>query len=340
VGRSLAAAASDDRRGYRARGAVSDDTGCRRVRHAAYRALIAVAFLAETFTVFFDIAYLSYIPSLVSRDELVEANSRLEATASGAQVIGPALGGTLVRILGAPVALLVDAFSYIISATLLWRIRTAEETPERSDGSLTLRREIGQGLRAVWQSPVLRALALSSTVMNLAGFLFLSIYVLYMTRDLGLGADAVGLVFAAGGGGALLGSVAAGPLRSRWGVGRVLLGSQILFGLFGMLVPLAVLIPEAALPLVVAAEFLQWVMVLVFSINAVSLRQSITPDRLLGRVNGTMRFIVWGSRPIGSLLGGYLGGLIGLPMTLVVGAFGMLLAFVPLLVSPIPRLRS
>ena len=302
--------------------------------------LIAVAFLAETFTVFFDIAYLSYIPSLVSRDELVEANSRLEATASGAQVVGPALGGTLVRILGAPVALLVDAFSYIVSATLLWRIRVAEATPERSDASLTLRAEIGQGLRAVWQSPVLRALALSSTVVNLAGFLFLSIYVLYMTRDLGLGAEAVGLVFAAGGAGALLGSVVAGSLRSRWGVGRVLLGSQVLFGLFGMLVPLAVLIPEVALPLVVAAEFLQWVMVLVFSINAVSLRQSITPDRLLGRVNGTMRFIVWGSRPIGSLLGGYLGGLIGLPMTLVVGAFGMLLAFVPLLVSPIPRLRN
>src|SRR5918993_1255419 len=302
--------------------------------------LVAIAFLIETFTVFFDIAYLTYIPSLVSREGLIEANSRLEATDSGAQVIGPALGGTLVRILGAPLALLVDALSYLLSAALIWRIRAHEALPERTGAAMSLRAEIGQGLRAVWQSPVLRALALSSTVMNVAGFLFLSIYVLYMTRDLGLGAEAVGVVFAAGGVGALLGSMSAGPARGRWGVGRVLLGSQILFGVFGMLVPLAVLIPEAALPLVVAAEFLQWVMVLVFSINAVSLRQVITPDRLLGRVNGTMRFIVWGSRPIGSLLGGYLGGLIGLPMTLVVGAFGMLLAFVPLLVSPIPRLRN
>jgi predicted MFS family arabinose efflux permease len=176
--------------------------------------------------------------------------------------------------------------------------------------------------------------------MNVAGFLFLSIYVLYMTRELGLGAEAVGLVFAAGGVGALLGSISAGSARGRWGVGRVLLGSQILFGFFGMLVPLAVLFPDAALPLVVAAEFLQWVMVLVFSVNSVSLRQAITPDRLLGRVNGTMRFIVWGSRPIGSLLGGYLGSRIGLPATLVVGAFGMLIAFVPLLVSPIPQLRQ
>ena len=200
--------------------------------------------------------------------------------------------------------------------------------------------EIRQGLSAVWRSPVLRALALSSTVVNLAGFLFLSIYVLYMTRELALGAEAVGLVFAAGGVGALLGSVIAGPARARWGVGPVLLGAQALFGLFGMLVPLAVLFPGQALPFVVGAEFLQWVMVLVFSVNAVSLRQAITPDRLLGRVNGTMRFIVWGARPVGSLLGGYLGTRTGLPLTLVVGACGMLVAFVPLLASPIPRLRS
>ncbi len=302
--------------------------------------LVAVAFLVETFTVFFDIAYLTYIASLIAREDLVEANRRPEATASGAQVIGPALGGTLVRVLGAPLALLVDALSYLVSAALIWRVRAHEARPERIGEATSLRAEIGQGLRAVWQSPVLRALALSSTVMNVAGFLFLSIYVLYMTRDLGLGAGAVGLVFAAGGVGALLGSVSAGPARDRWGVGRVLLGSQILFGLFGMLVPLAVLFPDAALPLVVAAEFLQWVMVLVFSINSVSLRQAVTPDRLLGRVNGTMRFIVWGSRPIGSLLGGYLGSRIGLPATLVVGALGMLVAFVPLLTSPIPRMKQ
>jgi predicted MFS family arabinose efflux permease len=257
-----------------------------------------------------------------------------------AQVIGPALGGTLVRLLGAPVALLVDTLSHLVSATLIWCIRAHEARPKRAAAAMSLRAEIGQGLRAVWQSAVLRALALSSTIMNVAGFLFLSIYVLYMTRDLGLGAEAVGLVFAAGGVGALLGGISAGPARGRWGVGRVLLGSQILFGLFGMLVPLAVLFPAAALPLVVAAEFLQWVMVLVFSVNSVSLRQAITPDRLLGRVNGTMRFIVWGSRPIGSLLGGYLGTRIGLPATLVVGACGMLIAFVPLLASPIPRLRG
>lgn len=302
--------------------------------------LMVVAFLAETLTVFFDVAYLSYLPSLVARDGLVAANSRLEATASAAQVVGPALGGVLVRLLGAPLAMLADAVSFIFSAVFLWQIRAREEEPAPHASADGMGAEILQGLRAVWRSPVLRALAVSSTIVNLAGFLFLSIYVLYMTRELGLGADAVGLVFAAGGVGALLGSLLAGPSRDRWGVGRVLLGSQLLFGLFGMLVPLAVLFPHYALPFVVAAEFLQWVAVLVFQINAVSLRQAITPDRLLGRVNGTMRCTVWGARPIGSLLGGILGSQIGLPATLVVGAFGMLLAFVPLLASPVPGLRT
>jgi predicted MFS family arabinose efflux permease len=236
--------------------------------------------------------------------------------------------------------MVVDALSYVISAVFLWRIRAREAPLQRPEQPASLGAEIGQGLLAVWESPVLRALALSAAVVNLGGFLFLSIYVLYMARALGLGADAIGLVFAAGGMGALLGSVIAGLARDRLGVGRVLLVSQVLFGVFGLLVPGAVLYPRFALPLVVSAEFLQWVMVLVFSINAVSLRQAITPDRVLGRVNGTMRFIVWGMRPVGSLAGGYLGSRIGLPATLVVGVLVMLVAFVPLLASPIPRLRQ
>jgi MFS family permease len=301
--------------------------------------LIAVAFLVETLTVFFDIAYLTYVPTLVARAALVEANSRLEATASGARVVGPALAGTAVRWLGGPLTMLVDSASYLASAAFLWRIRMPEPAPQRPADATGLLPEIGQGLQVVWRSPVLRALTVSSATVNLSGFLFLSIYVLYMTRDLGLGAEAVGLVFAAGGCGALLGSLTAAPARRRWGVGPVLLGAQVLFGVTGLLVPLAVLVPRHALPLVVAAELLQWVMVLVYDINAVSLRQAVTPDRLLGRVNGTMRFLVWGMRPVGSLAGGYLGSRIGLPATLVVGAFGMLLGFLPWLTSPIPRLQ-
>ena len=297
--------------------------------------LFAIAFLAESCTVFFDIAYLAYVPALVPKGELVAANSRLEATASGAQVIGPALGGTFVRLLGAPLAMLVDAASYLVSAAFLSRIRTPEPAPARPHDA-NLLREIGDGLRGIWRSRILRALALATGLVNFGGYLFLSIYVLYLTRVLGLDAAAVGLVFAAGGVGALLGSIAAGLARARWGTGPVLIGSLILFGVFGMTVPVAVLFPRYALPLVVAAELLQWLALLVYNINAVSLRQAITPAHLLGRVNGSIRFIMLSFRPAGSLLGGILGMQIGLPATLAVGAFGMLIAFVPMLASPIP----
>jgi predicted MFS family arabinose efflux permease len=301
--------------------------------------LVAVAFLAESLTVFFDIAYLAYVPTLVPRAQLVEANSKLQASASGAQVVGPALGGTLVRVLGAPFAILFDAATFLASAWFLFRIRTVEPDPARSEG-LNVFQEVTQGLGVLWSDRRLRALALASGVMNLGGFLFLSVYVLYLTRTLGLGPGAVGLVFALGGVGALAGSLVAGPLRARWGVGPTLMTSLVLFGVFGLTIPLAVVIPRFALPLILASEFSQWVMVLVFSINSVSVRQAITPDQLLGRVNGTMRFVVWGMRPIGSVLGGYLGGRIGLPAALVVGAVGMLVAFVPLLGSPIPGMRG
>lgn len=299
--------------------------------------LIGIAFLTECFTLFFDIAYLAYVPSLVPRQRLVEANSRLEASASMAQVLGPAFGGWVVRLLGGPNAMLVDALSYLASALFLLRIR-AEEAPPQRQNQGGVAREIAAGLAVLWQIPILRALALASGIVNLGGFLFLSVYVLYMTRTLGLDAGAVGLVFAMGGVGALAGSLLAAPLRNRWGTGRTLVGSLVLFGLCGMTVPLAVAFPRYALPLILAAELLQWVMLVIFNINAVSLRQAVTPIHLLGRVNGSMRFISTGMRPVGSLLGGYLGMRIGLPLTLVAGAFGMLAAFLPLLGSRIPEI--
>jgi len=175
--------------------------------------LVVVAFLAESLTVFFDIAYLAYVPTLVPRAQLVEANSKLQASASGAQVVGPALGGTLVRVLGAPFAILFDATTFLASAWFLFRIRTVEPDLARSEG-LNVFQEVTQGLGILWRDRRLRALALASGVMNLGGFLFLSVYVLYLTRTLGLGPGAVGLVFALGGVGALAGSLVAGPLRA------------------------------------------------------------------------------------------------------------------------------
>ncbi|MBL8127334.1 MAG: MFS transporter [Chloroflexia bacterium] len=292
--------------------------------------LVGVAFLLETCTVFFDLAYVAYVPSLMPHERLVGANSRLEASASASQIVGPAFGGAAIRFLGAPIALLFDAVSYLASAILLTRIRTTEEAPQRAEESHIVT-EIREGLDFLWSNRVLRALALANGMVNLGGYIFLAVYILYMVRNLHLDPGAIGLVLATGGGGALAGAVAAAPASRRWGTAPVLIGSLVMFGVSGLTVPLAVFFPAIALPMIVASEVLQWFAILVFSVNAVTVRQSISPPHLLGRVNGSMRVLTFGMRTAASLLGGLLGSLIGLPATLVVGAFGMLISFLPLL---------
>ena len=170
--------------------------------------------------------------------------------------------------------------------------------------------------------------------------MFLAVYVLYMTRDLGLGPIAIGLVLATGGLGSLAGALVAAPITRRFGVGPTMLWAQLLFGVTGLAVPLAVLVPGVALVMIVASEFAQWMAFIVYVVNAVSIRQSITPHRLQGRVSATMRFAIGGAMPIGSLIGGALGTVIGLPWTLVVAELGTLLGFLWLLLSPVGRLRA
>ena len=298
--------------------------------------LYAVALAAGALTVLFDVSHLSYLPSLVDRDRLVEGNSKLEVTASIAQVVGPGAGGVLVKLVGAPLAVLVDAVSYVVSALFLLAIRVAEPPPATPGERPGIAAAIGEGLRAVLTHPLLRVLAGCSATTNLFGRMFLAVYILYMARDLGLSAVGIGAVFATGG----LGSLAAGPATRRFGPGPTMIGAQLVFGLTGLLVPLAVLVPRAAIAMVVAAEFGQWMSVIVYYVNAVSVRQALTPDRLRGRVNATMRFVAGGMLPIGALIGGALGTILGLPATLVVAAFGMLLAVLWLCLSPVRALRA
>ena len=161
-----------------------------------------------------------------------------------------------------------------------------------------------------------------------------------MTRDLGLGPVAIGLVLATGGVGSLAGALVAAPITRRFGLGPTMLWAQLLFGVTGLAVPLAVLVPRVALAMIVASEFAQWMAFIVYVVNAVSIRQSITPHRLQGRVSATMRFAIGGAMPVGSLIGGALGSVIGLPWTLVVAELGTLLGFLWLLLSPVGRLQT
>ncbi len=297
--------------------------------------LCLVLFGLGTLTIFFDIAHLSYVPSLVDRSQLVAANSRLEATASGAQVVGPAVGGALIGLLTGPGALLIDAGSFVASAAALRSIRKPEAEPARIDQGEPMRKRVAGGVRFVSSSPVLRALAACSAVTNLFGYAFLAVYVAFMVRELGLSDFQIGLVFATGGVGALIGSIVAGKCADRWGTGRTLIAGQLGFGLTGLLVPLAVLVPRVALPLVVAAEFLQWLTLLVYAVNAVSLRQRVTSDEMQGRLHATFAVLTRGFQPFGSILGGVVASFIGLSLTLVVSEIGLMLGVLFLIASPL-----
>ncbi|HUY97060.1 MAG TPA: MFS transporter, partial [Verrucomicrobiae bacterium] len=189
-------------------------------------------------------------------------------------------------------------------------------------------------------NPVLRAMAGASATTSLFGYVFLAVYVLYLDHDLHLGPTAIGLVFGCGGVGSLLGSALAEPAARRFGTGATIVAGRILFGLGGLTIPLAVYFPRHALPLVLASEFLQWGMLVIADVNQMGLRLALTPARLQGRVNATVRFMVAGMVPIGSLAGGALGEVLGFPATLVVGAIGMLTAAIWFAGSPVPRLRT
>jgi MFS family permease len=302
--------------------------------------LYAVMLLTGSLTVLFDVAHMSFVPSLVSANQLVDGNSKIKTTSAAAEVAGPSLGGVLVSVLGAPFAVLVDALSFLGSAIFIAWTRVNESLPRTRDERAGVVAEIGEGLRVVIHDRIRRALAGCSATIILFGRMFNAVYVLYLTRHLGLSAVGVGLVFGTGGVGSLLGSIVAAPIARRYGTGRTMIGAQLAFGLTGLMVPLAVFVPEIALPMIVASEFAQWMALLIYYVNGISLRQAITPDRLQGRVNATMRFLAGGATLIGALIGGALGGVIGVPLTLVVACGGMLLSFLWLLLSPVREVQA
>jgi hypothetical protein len=302
--------------------------------------LFAVAFLVGALSLLFDVAHLAFLPSLVRREDLVDGNSKLEVTAATAQVIGPGFGGALVGFIGAPFAVVIDALSFVVSGWLIKRTRATEAERPPAAARAGVWREIHEGLRTVFAQPILRALMACSATLNVFGRMFLAVYVLFMARDLGLGPVGIGLVLATGGLGSLAGALVGAPATRRFGFGPVLLASALGFGLTGLLVPLAVLVPRYALALVVAAEFGQWMAILVYYVAAISVRQALTPDRLQGRVNATIRFVAGSMLPVGALAGGALGGVIGLPLTLVVAELGTLLGVVWIAASPVRKLRA
>ena len=305
--------------------------------------LYIVGFVNGCFTVFFDVAYQSYLPSVVERDQLVDGNSKLEITRSAAQILGPGLAGILIGLLKAPFAMLLDSLSYLWSAAFVFWIRRPEPPVELHDEAAhgpkpSMRQEIAVGLRYVTRHRWLRSIAATTGTSNFFSNILGAILILYLTRERGLGPAAIGIAFSIGSLGFLLAALTTSAATERVGVGRMLVLTAFGFSVSGLPIAFA---PDALIFWAVAASgFMAGFFGVAWNINQVSLRQAITPPRMQGKMNATMRFIVWGTMPIGAILGGALGSVIGLQPTIVIGAVGGLVAFIPVTLSSVRHITT
>jgi MFS family permease len=298
--------------------------------------LYVVGFVVGVGTVFFDVAYQSYLPSLVTRSELTEGNSKLEVSRSAAHLAGPGVAGVLIGLLTAPVAVAADAISFLVSGLLLGRIRKQEEAPLVEDRRPLLA-EVREGLAYVLKHPYIRGMAASVAIFNFFGNVGGAILLVYAVRVLDLSATTIGVVIALGNVGFLAGAIVAKRVESAFGVGRTIVASSALTAPGLLLVPLAP--KDLAVPFFVASGLIVGFAIVLYNVTAISLMQAITPDRMLGRMNASRRFLVWGVIPLGGLVGGALATSVGLRPTLFVGAIGGSLAILPLLFSPVRSLE-
>lgn len=300
--------------------------------------LYVAAFTTGVLTVFFDVAYAAYLPSLIDRDRLVEGNAKLEISRSGAHLIGPGVAGVLVEAVTAPVAILVDAASYLGSVLFLLLIGKREPPMERPDKPPKMLAQIREGLRYVLGHTLLRPIIVCTALLNLANGLEVAVLILFALRSLDLSPGTIGIVLALGHVGFLGGVFLAGRSARRIGVGPTVIGAGTVIGLGYCALPLAT--RSTAIPLLLVFGLMGSFGSVIYNVNVRSLIQSMTPERMLGRTIATGRVVVWGTIPVGSFVGGILGSRIGLRPTLWVAAAVAFIAFVPPSLSPVRRLHE
>jgi MFS family permease len=303
--------------------------------------LYLIGFLMGTLVIFFNMAAGAYLPTLIADDALVEGNSKLALSQSVSEIVGPGLAGVLVQLLSAPLALLADAFSFLVSALSLAGIRQAEDVPPPAAQGRDMVREIREGLRFVAGEPRLRAVLITFATLTLFNAVLEAVLLLYLTRDAGVAPALFGFAFAVGSIGSVLGAALADRITHRLGVGPVLLLAPLVIGASDLLLPLVGLVPlGAGVALLSVGQFFFGFALPLFSINQVSLRQLIAPPVLRGRVGASFAVVAGGAAPLlGALLGGVLGQSLGLPLTLVLAALGEILAGLWLVFSPVRGLR-
>ncbi|GAC1394716.1 MAG: MFS transporter [Ktedonobacteraceae bacterium] len=301
--------------------------------------LYIVTFFTGLLAVLFDVAYLSFLPSLVSLDQLIEGNGKLEASVAAAGIAGPGLAGALVQLFTGPIAILADALSFVVSALSLTFIRV-KELPPLIEERQSIWLEIREGLHTVIHYPILRTLAIGSGLFNFFDSILLTVYVLYLTKTIGATPLLIGIIIAISSSGGLLGALFAARVTHILGLGPALLGGVLLASVADCIIASASGPLLAAVLLVIVGEGSVQAGAVLYSINGVSLRQAIVPNRLRGRVNSVIRIISLGVVPLGALLGGFLGDRYGLRTTVFIAGGGTFLAFLWVLFSPVRQLRK
>lgn len=302
-----------------------------------------VAFLVGLLTNVFDVAQASLLPSLVQREQLVDGNSKLEVSRAGSMIVGPGLAGLLMQALSAPVAMLAVALTFLTSALLVARIRAREQILPTDNVGRERQRfwvEVTEGVRVIYGNPVLSAMTTSLALFNFFVGIVGVLYVLFVTRELGVSPAGLGLVYTIGSATFPLGAAVSARVAERLGVGRAIVWGAGLSDVALLILPLVGGPPAVAIGMLIVSRLVASLAGPITSINQLSLRQSITPTDLLGRVNGATLAVSLGALAVGTLLGGMLGDAVGVRSSILIGAVGIQLSFLRLLLSPLRFFRE
>ncbi|NUT47469.1 MAG: MFS transporter [Saccharothrix sp.] len=301
--------------------------------------LIVIVFVVGMCSVVSDIGGAAILPGLVKREELVEGNSKLEISASVSNIGGMTLGGILIQILTGPIVALIGVVTSLLAAFSTFRIAKRDEGPPEGEESIL--KEMSGGLRFVFGNVSVRTLAASSFLINFFAFVIEPVFLLFITRTLALPASVIGIILAMTGVGSLVGALVAERASKLLPLGKLLVAVSAAIGLNALLVPLAVFTPRpVTVALMLFTQFMYAVLVIIANVNIRSYRTAVTPDDLQGRMNAAVRMLVMSGAPVAAVIGGALGSLIGTAWALAVGAFGLLLVPLVIVLSPVARVRG
>ncbi len=304
--------------------------------------LMIVGAVISVATVFFDVSYQSYIPILLPKEYIGIGNARLEISGQISGIAGPGIVGALLTFLKAPVLLVIDSVSFLVSAVSLWFIKDREQPKPKTDRKPIVH-EIGEGLKFVWNQKLIRAISFTTSTSNMFGTVVGTMFALYLLKPefLNLGTAGFGILMSIGSIGGLLGATATPKLIKLVGEGPLVVLSALASGLVQFFIPLAWYIPHqySIIPLA-AQSFFTSFLALTYNITQVTARQRLCPEHLLGRMNASIRFMVWGSMPIGALIAGILGTVFGVLSTIWIGVILGLFSACFVLFSPLRTMRK